>query len=63
MAAGGNVLRQILPEDDAAGELYVLALDDSHVDRKVIEHLLKISSCKGNMPNRFKYPCLSALFF
>ncbi|KAF1893048.1 hypothetical protein Lal_00024171 [Lupinus albus] len=46
MAAGGNVLRQILPEDDAAGELYVLALDDSHVDRKVIEHLLKISSCK-----------------
>ncbi|GAV66249.1 Response_reg domain-containing protein [Cephalotus follicularis] len=27
-------------------ELHVLAVDDSHVDRKVIERLLKISSCK-----------------
>ncbi|KAK6249423.1 Signal transduction response regulator [Theobroma cacao] len=27
-------------------ELHVLAVDDSHVDRKVIEKLLKISSCK-----------------
>ncbi|KAA8540878.1 hypothetical protein F0562_024984 [Nyssa sinensis] len=27
-------------------ELHVLAVDDSHVDRKVIERLLRISSCK-----------------
>ncbi|KAB2066707.1 hypothetical protein ERO13_A09G170000v2 [Gossypium hirsutum] len=27
-------------------QLHVLAVDDSHVDRKVIEKLLKISSCK-----------------
>ncbi|XP_019154212.1 PREDICTED: two-component response regulator ARR6-like [Ipomoea nil] len=27
-------------------ELHVLAVDDSHVDRKVIERLLKISACK-----------------
>ncbi|XP_057480630.1 two-component response regulator ARR6-like [Actinidia eriantha] len=27
-------------------ELHVLAVDDSHVDRKVIERLLKISSCR-----------------
>jgi len=31
-----------------ASELHVLAVDDSLVDRKVIERLLKISSCKGN---------------
>ncbi|KAL2539511.1 Two-component response regulator ARR6 [Abeliophyllum distichum] len=29
-----------------AQELHVLAVDDSHVDRKVIEKLLKISCCK-----------------
>ncbi|XP_009777129.1 two-component response regulator ARR15-like [Nicotiana tabacum] len=29
-----------------AQELHVLAVDDSHVDRKVIERLLKISCCK-----------------
>lgn len=37
-------------EKVAAGgvqELHVLAVDDSHVDRKVIERLLKISACKG----------------
>nr|GMD33096.1 two-component response regulator ARR6-like [Ipomoea batatas] len=43
------------PEKVAAGddccaggvqELHVLAVDDSHVDRKVIERLLKISACK-----------------
>lgn len=28
-------------------ELHVLAVDDSSVDRKVIERLLKISACKG----------------
>ena len=29
-------------------ELHVLAVDDSFVDRKVIERLLRISACKGN---------------
>lgn len=28
-------------------EVHVLAVDDSLVDRKVIERLLKITSCKG----------------
>lgn len=28
-------------------EVHVLAVDDSLVDRKVIERLLKISACKG----------------
>lgn len=28
-------------------EVHVLAVDDSFVDRKVIERLLTISSCKG----------------
>lgn len=28
-------------------QIHVLAVDDSLVDRKVIERLLKISSCKG----------------
>ncbi|MED6195994.1 Two-component response regulator arr5 [Stylosanthes scabra] len=52
MAAAGEVLRQNLPEkleespSGAANELHVLAVDDSLVDRKVIERLLKISSCK-----------------
>ncbi|KAJ1387126.1 Signal transduction response regulator, receiver domain [Sesbania bispinosa] len=45
MAAAGDVLRQSFPEV-SSGELHVLAVDDSHVDRKVIERLLKISSCK-----------------
>ncbi|XP_059642329.1 two-component response regulator ARR5 [Cornus florida] len=39
-AIAGEYLR---PE---ARELHVLAVDDSHVDRKVIERLLKISCCK-----------------
>jgi len=43
MAAAGDVF---LPEV-GAGKLHVLAVDDSHVDRKVIERLLKISSCQG----------------
>lgn len=47
MASAGDVFRQGLPEVCAAGKLHVLAVDDSHVDRKVIERLLKISSCKG----------------
>ena len=53
-SAAGEFLRHVLPEKvgvsdhSAAGsELHVLAVDDSHVDRKVIERLLKISSCKG----------------
>lgn len=28
-------------------EVHVLAVDDSLIDRKVIERLLKISACKG----------------
>ena len=56
-SAAGEFLRRVLPEKEKAGvsdhsssgleELHVLAVDDSHVDRKVIERLLKISSCKG----------------
>ncbi|BAT79571.1 hypothetical protein VIGAN_02248000 [Vigna angularis var. angularis] len=42
MAAASDVFR---PEV-GSGKLHVLAVDDSHVDRKVIERLLKISSCK-----------------
>ncbi|XVF09206.1 hypothetical protein REPUB_Repub07fG0072100 [Reevesia pubescens] len=40
MAIAGEVL------SSGSQELHVLAVDDSHVDRKVIEKLLKISSCK-----------------
>ena len=55
MATAGEVLRRNLTEsfevrdDSSSGvpELHVLAVDDSLVDRKVIERLLKISSCKG----------------
>lgn len=48
MATAGDVLRQSLPEVSGAGvgELHVLAVDDSFVDRKVIERLLKFTSCK-----------------
>ncbi|KAK7304561.1 hypothetical protein VNO77_42442 [Canavalia gladiata] len=45
MAAAGDVFRHCLPEV-GSGKLHVLAVDDSHVDRKVIERLLKISSCQ-----------------
>lgn len=55
MATAGEVFRRSLTEtvdqvrDDSSSssELHVLAVDDSLVDRKVIERLLKISSCKG----------------
>ncbi|KAJ4851389.1 Two-component response regulator arr5 [Turnera subulata] len=55
MATAGEILPRGLPEDvglcggsklSGAEELHVLAVDDSLVDRKVIEKLLKISSCK-----------------
>ncbi|KAK7347210.1 hypothetical protein VNO80_21737 [Phaseolus coccineus] len=51
MAIVGDFFRHNLTEflhdsPSAAPELHVLAVDDSHVDRKVIERLLKISSCK-----------------
>ncbi|KAF2311383.1 hypothetical protein GH714_022254 [Hevea brasiliensis] len=54
MAAASEVLRRSLPEEvgvsngssSTSEELHVLAVDDSHVDRKFIEQLLKISSCK-----------------
>ncbi|XP_039062150.1 two-component response regulator ARR6-like [Hibiscus syriacus] len=41
MEAAGEVLRS-----GSSQELHVLAVDDSYVDRKVIEKLLKVSSCK-----------------
>lgn len=41
---GGFDLSPIRSEEAAA---HVLAVDDSLVDRKVIERLLKIFSCKG----------------
>lgn len=50
MAVAAEVLRRNLPEisdGSSSGEIHVLAVDDSLVDRKVIERLLKISSCKG----------------
>ncbi|EEF52073.1 two-component response regulator ARR5 [Ricinus communis] len=49
--AAGEVFRRSLPHEvgvssNGSEELHVLAVDDSLVDRKVIERLLKISSCK-----------------
>ncbi|CAI8597702.1 unnamed protein product [Vicia faba] len=44
MAISGDVLRDFSPE--VVGEFHVLAVDDSFVDRKVIERLLKFTSCK-----------------
>lgn len=32
-----------------SNEVHVLAVDDSLVDRKVIERLLRITSCKGKI--------------
>ncbi|KAJ7945926.1 Two-component response regulator [Quillaja saponaria] len=51
MAINSNVLRRSLAEEvvglsSGSSELHVLAVDDSLVDRKVIERLLKISACK-----------------
>ncbi|KAL6181525.1 hypothetical protein ACLB2K_048180 [Fragaria x ananassa] len=48
MATTGDVLRLNVPEsfDLSEKELHVLAVDDSIIDRKVIEKLLKISCCK-----------------
>lgn len=58
MAAAGEVLRPHMPEKvelsgESPAELHVLAVDDSLVDRIVIEKLLKISSCKGESLNFF----------
>ncbi|KAG4942849.1 hypothetical protein JHK84_046937 [Glycine max] len=58
MAITGDIFRQSITEmlaesPSGAPELHVLAVDDSLVDRKVIERLLKISSCKGNPVLRF----------
>lgn len=44
----------------SSSELHVLAVDDSFVDRKVIERLLKISACKGKRLSRF---CFSFVWF
>ncbi|KAF7806127.1 Two-component response regulator ARR6 [Senna tora] len=48
LAAAADGFKPQLPEDSpsAAAEFHVLAVDDSYVDRKVIERLLKISSFK-----------------
>ncbi|XP_059442438.1 two-component response regulator ARR5-like isoform X2 [Corylus avellana] len=50
METARQVFRRNLQENvevcDGSPELHVLAVDDSLVDRKVIERLLKISSCK-----------------
>ncbi|XP_010525415.1 PREDICTED: two-component response regulator ARR17-like isoform X2 [Tarenaya hassleriana] len=35
-----------VPYENGNGELHVLAVDDNLVDRKLVEKLLKISSCK-----------------
>lgn len=35
------------PENIDSHDVHVLAVDDSLIDRKVIERLLKITSCKG----------------
>lgn len=49
MATAGEVLRRNVQEsyELSEKELHVLAVDDSIIDRKVIEKLLKISCCKG----------------
>lgn len=55
MTAAGKVLQRNSPEnvDPCIGphrgspQLHVLAVDDSHVDRKVIERLLRSLSCEG----------------
>lgn len=52
-------LREIA-SSSSSPELHVLAVDDSFVDRKVIERLLKISACKGKRQNRC---CLRFLLF
>lgn len=50
---GGESIRQRSPQEvgdfdqPSSPKLHVLAVDDSHVDRKVIERLLRISSCRG----------------
>ena len=61
MATAGEILRRSLTDEvgvskgsvSGSEELHVLAVDDSFVDRKVIERLLKISSCKGDLFLRF----------
>lgn len=49
--AVGEVMRMEIPAGGdmsvTSPELHVLAVDDSIVDRKVIERLLRISACKG----------------
>lgn len=58
MARNGVFSRRMRPEwvdevedlrasSSESHEVHVLAVDDSLVDRKVIEKLLKITSCKG----------------
>ena len=72
MATVGDDFRQNLPQvleklPSGSGELHVLAVDDSLVDRKFIERLLKISSCKGEKANfhfrGYTYYCFFAFIF
>ncbi|KAL9262255.1 Two-component response regulator ARR3-like protein [Drosera capensis] len=46
VAHGGGTWRRYPQPDSSSHQAHVLAVDDSLVDRKVIETLLKISSCK-----------------
>lgn len=46
-------------------EVHVLAVDDSLVDRKVIERLLKISACKGKsmLFTKTKQKCITTSYW
>lgn len=60
--AVGEVMRMEVPTGGdltvSSPDLHVLAVDDSIVDRKVIERLLRISSCKGVLYTKTIF-CLS----
>lgn len=51
-------LEQIVNGEEQPGtsQFHVLAVDDSIVDRKVIERLLKISAYKGNFDSAHQWP-------
>ncbi|KAJ6293690.1 hypothetical protein OIU76_021870 [Salix suchowensis] len=65
MAMAGEILRRSLTDEvgvskgsvSGSEELHVLAVDDSFVDMKVIERLLKISSCKVAVVESVSEPC------
>lgn len=47
----GGSCSSLMDDDDHHGheELHVLAVDDNLIDRKLVERLLKVSSCKGSI--------------